>query len=96
VLVGEFLELCRRQPIQDESRHFAEQAIAQAVQTLEVFEEQDQLLHVADREPLRGPVKRMCHCMREPLLCEVTLRLVEILADFQQFRVLRLADAPDQ
>ena len=67
-----------------------------SVQSLEMLEEQHQLLDVREAQPVVHAVKWMRHGVRELLGGEILLQVEDILPRGLQSAVLRLGEAPDE
>ena len=96
VLFREGGDQLRCEAVEHKLRDLAEKRVAQAVDSLESLEEQQQFLEVGDAKFFVHLVKRMCNGMGDVVLRQVFLQVVDILAQALDFAVLRLVDSPHE
>src|SRR5437763_13836086 len=77
-------------------RKLAQKGVTQAVDALEMFEEQNQPLEMRCLELAVDAVKRMCDCVRDLCALQIALERENIVPDNDDVLVLRFGDAPDQ
>ncbi|EDY18892.1 hypothetical protein CfE428DRAFT_3550 [Chthoniobacter flavus Ellin428] len=95
-MIGKLGDFLRREVGEGEGRDFAEQLVAQSIQSLEMLEEQDEFLDVREGEPVIGSVKRMRDGVREIFRGEIFLQVENVVPHRLDLAVLRLGDAPHQ
>ena len=77
-------------------RKLAQKGVTQAVDALEMFEEQNQPLEMRCLELAVDAVKRMCDCVRDLCALQIALERENIVPDNDDVLVLLFGDAPDQ
>ena len=90
VAVRHLFDLLRCQAREKFAREHAEERVAQAVDSLEMFEEQNEPLEMRGFQFAVDAVERMRHRMRDGLLLQIFLQLENIVAHRHDLRVLRL------
>ncbi len=96
VAIGELVDFRGGEGAEDEGGGVAEEAVAQAVEALEVAEEEDELLEVRGGEFVVEAMERVRDGVGELLLREVGLEVEDVFAQALELGVLRLAQAPDE
>ena len=94
VAVGEFFDFLRRQ--RKRLRQLAQERIAQAVDPFEVFEEQDQPLEVRRFQLAVDAVERMGNGVGDGRASADNVQIENVVANGDDFGVLRFGDSPDQ
>src|SRR5438105_5064049 len=94
--IGQLGELFRREAGEDEARDFAQQLVTQAVQALEMLEQQDELFNVRERKTIVGAVEWVRHRMRQVLRREIFLQVENIFPQRLDLAMLRFALAPHE
>ena len=77
-------------------RKLAQKGVTQAVDALEMFEEQNQPLEMRCLELAVDAVKRMCDRVRDLCALQIALERENIVPDNDDILVLLFGDAPDQ
>jgi hypothetical protein len=93
---GEFLDLRGGEAAEEGPEELAEEGVAEAVEALEMTEEEEEALDMAAGELLIEPVEGMCDGVGEVLGGEIFLEIVDILAEAEDIAVLGFREAPDE
>ncbi len=94
--VRELLDLFRSESGKNLLRQLAQERIAQAIDALEMFEEENQALEMRDLQFAVDAVKRMRHRMHDRCALQIGLELEDVLADAHDLRVLGFRDSPNE
>ena len=96
VAVRELLDLFRRELGENVPRQIAQERVAQAVDSLEMLEEQNQALEMRRVQLAIDAVERMGDRMRDRFALQEFLEIKNIVPDRGNFLVLRLGYSPNE
>src|SRR5664279_4704687 len=96
VPVRQFLDFLGRQGGEKSLGKRAKQSVAQTIDALEMLEKENQPLQVGSLKLAINAVERVRHRMADRRFLEITLKVVNVLAQRHDFGMLRFRNAPDE